>query len=809
MEDLLEIYDYVQDLKEVSNIELQKSLVEKYLKQKELKYKEYPDLFTLFDRVEIKDGIISLKDYLKNFYDVIKNKMYKNQQTYNQILEEYKFDIYSSVVKFILDIIINDKSDNESYDSENDYSEYFDEIPDEKSSFQLQLNQVEGIENAKNTDFATGLHSQATGTGKSIMMLSIMWEYHLKYPTHNLMWFGERIDIPKHLFFKKHIDEDGNEEMIFNKDNFKFFKDNNIFDFDKFNIIDFINNKPKYVSNAFLEKSMALNGKPYFIVINRAYATSKSIFLHKDNSKMFYKYQEIIKDSHIDLRPKFIAFDECHSGMSERTYEFLLYAKYVWGAKIQGLSATPYRKGTSKTSLKSISESDINNSESLLSVNDLKTKDNKNKLLNIFHKEDNKNELNIISWCNIKEAIERGYILEPIFHWFNITNKEKSNQDLIEFNSVMSVLNETLKECDFKKVIVWCKTIPYTKASFYDFKNYKMNYDILKDLDVYIDYSTNDELNSIKNYDGFYGSKENNNELNKNVQDKAILFCACKYREGSDIPFLNCELFLDKVKDRSEIVYIQSIGRVLRKDILNIKDTQGNIIETIRKKNGHIIDSVTTDNNNSKAKNIIMKVLKYYLELYEISFNDISVSQQINKLEKFDEILKNIYFEENKKTIYIKLENNKKIVIDLKKLDINVLEWKDMIKHFHEILSTEIDIDDEHKFILLKKGIKKYNFESDIEYKEKAEGFGLIKNPEEVYKSYWKGWYDYFGTDTQRFIQSYDEWKEKVIKLEIISKEDYIEKCKQYDYLPHMPQYIYTNFTYLDDIFKNIFKRRK
>ena len=47
------------------------------------------------------------------------------------------------------------------------------------------------------------------------------------------------------------------------------------------------------------------------------------------------------------------------------------------------------------------------------------------KLINIFHKPNNKHQLNILSWFNMKQAIEEGVILEPIFHWYEI--KEMSD----------------------------------------------------------------------------------------------------------------------------------------------------------------------------------------------------------------------------------------------------------------------------------------------------------------------------------------------------------------------------------------------
>ena len=62
------------------------------------------------------------------------------------------------------------------------------------------------------------------------------------------------------------------------------------------------------------------------------------------------------------------------------------------------------------------------------------------------------------------------------------------------------------------------------------------------------------------------------------LEEKGILFCACKHREGSDIKNLDCCIFLDKVEDRGSKTFVQCIGRVLRKDKLG------------KKKHGLIID---------------------------------------------------------------------------------------------------------------------------------------------------------------------------------------------------------------------------
>jgi hypothetical protein len=326
MDDLIEIYSFYMGCTAEQKL--------KYLKTVSKPYKKYPDLFKFFERVELKDSIISFNDYLHKFNESLRKKMF-NGKVPNELLEEYKIESQPecyAMASFLIDIIMNeDESDEES-----DVVLIEDDIKIEEV-FSFKPNQIRGIEKSLETNFETGLHSQATGTGKSIMALKIMWEYHLQNPTHNLMWFGERIDIPKSLFFR---------EATKKHDFFKFLRDNNIFNFDEFNIIDFINFKPPFLNNSFLDNYMNQNGKPYFIVINRAFATSKSKCRGNDPTK-FYKYQEIL-----DIRaPKFIVFDECHSGMAEKTYEFLNFMKYKWKAKIHGLSATPYRKGKSKSSI--------------------------------------------------------------------------------------------------------------------------------------------------------------------------------------------------------------------------------------------------------------------------------------------------------------------------------------------------------------------------------------------------------------------------------------------------------------------------
>ena len=62
-------------------------------------------------------------------------------------------------------------------------------------------------------------------------------------------------------------------------------------------------------------------------------------------------------------------------------------------------------------------------------------------------------------------------------------------------------------------------------------------------------------------------SEENSNyDKFEDAEKKAILFCACKHREGSDIKNLDCSVFLDKVEKRNPKTFVQCVGRVLRKN---------------------------------------------------------------------------------------------------------------------------------------------------------------------------------------------------------------------------------------------------
>lgn len=157
MEDLIEIYnDYVEICNDyiVSNKKLLNKLKKIFLKPYIKKYKTYPDLFNFFDRFELKNNIITIKDYLNNFYKVIENKIKKDKKSYDEILNEYNFDCYYPLTNFLLDLILNSDDDPES-DSEEDYiSNEKKYISDSENDFNFQPNQIRGIEKAIEMEIA-------------------------------------------------------------------------------------------------------------------------------------------------------------------------------------------------------------------------------------------------------------------------------------------------------------------------------------------------------------------------------------------------------------------------------------------------------------------------------------------------------------------------------------------------------------------------------------------------------------------------------------------------------------------------------
>ena len=153
---------------------------------------------------------------------------------------------------------------------------------------------------------------------------------------------------------------------------------------------------------------------------------------------------------------------------------------------------------------------------------------------------------NIITHYSIYDAYCDEVILNPHIKWIK-SDKILNDIDTIELSKFL------IKDLYYKKIIIWCGIIELCENLA------KLWKDHFKDFLICID--TSMENDDFKSYDEF-----------KQADKNAILFCACKHREGSDIKNLDACIFLDKVERRNPKTFVQCIGRVLRKDAENKKE---------------------------------------------------------------------------------------------------------------------------------------------------------------------------------------------------------------------------------------------
>ena len=343
----------------------------------------------------------------------------------------------------------------------------------------LYDNQLKAINKSIETDFSSGIHCHATGTGKSYIALEIIYKFIEKYPSSNILWLCEQKTILKEQFDEKTLISKGYQNL---KSTFNIFDFNNkkktkwVDDLNNYTNIELIDNIPK---------------KPMLLIINRAYLVSKK------------SYERL--DFNFDL----VIHDECHSILNKTTREFYDYILTNHReTKCIGFSATP-----------EISYCPYDN---------------------------------IITHYSIYDAYCDNVILPPEIIW--VSSDMKLND-----NDIIGICSQHFKSLAYKKIIIWCGMIELCNYLSELWSHY------FSDYEIFIDTSKNNT--NFKGYEEF-SIKENN----------AILFCAGKHREGSDIKNLDCCVFLDKVENRNPKTFVQCIGRVLRKDHTN-KKTQGLIID--------------------------------------------------------------------------------------------------------------------------------------------------------------------------------------------------------------------------------------
>lgn len=198
-----------------------------------------------------------------------------------------------------------------------------------------------------------------------------------------------------------------------------------------------------------------------------------------------------------------VVHDECHSGAGSTMVEFYNWLQRAQpSARVIGLSATP-------PSLKDAPYAPLATVHSRFSIYD---------------------------------ATECGIIVPIRMYWSD------DNGSLVDW---VQVILHLANKHNVGKILVWCGMIEHCAAMA---KVWRANANAsCRSWTVSVD--TSHDSKEWASYDEFCAAK-----------DSAILFCAAKHREGSDITGLGMCVFVDGVARRGPAVFTQCAGRVLRRN---------------------------------------------------------------------------------------------------------------------------------------------------------------------------------------------------------------------------------------------------
>lgn len=382
----------------------------------------------------------------------------------------------------------------------------------------LRKNQIIGITNTIKQNFTTGCHNQIMGSGKTVLEL-------LHIDVHNNYFLQETLkNSSNYLFVSSRINILKN---IFFDEKSEFWKYG--IDLENYNIVDLVYGN--------LNLNNYSSSKPNIIVVNIQYL--KNIF---ENTNYYNKLVDKLK---------LVIFDECHNISAPTVFEFMNNIKEK-NIPIIGFSATPMR--TTKTAKENFKE--------IFSIDD---------------------KVNLISTYDLFEGIIDEYILPFKIKQFefkgvynensddNSSEKVKYSKHDFEKNKliVKKIIQDEIKELPYCKFVAWCSSI----GNLIKWKEFFE--EEIPELAVYVAHSGNATYPAEDEYDAFYNLKPKN----KNDKINAILLNVNIISEGCDIDFVDCGIFLDPVKNKNIVTYLQNAGRICRTDIYN-KKTSANIIYT-------------------------------------------------------------------------------------------------------------------------------------------------------------------------------------------------------------------------------------
>jgi superfamily II DNA or RNA helicase len=469
-------------------------------------------------------------------------------------------------------------------------------------------NYLEFIKNLQKQNFKSGITIQATGTGKSFQIFKTIDIYQKKYRDNKNDYL---IIAPKLDILRDLFYKDGELD----KDKFDKLKRSDIINIYDYNIVDLVTKD--------FDKLMFSKIKPNIIIANMQYL----IFMADKNVEILKKNLKIS------------IFDECHNVSGEEIFKFIDNLGEIINI---GFSATPLR----------------NTSDKLLK-----------KIFKIYGSVEDK-KINVISSYDIFDGISDGVIL-PFKHYFfefkscyknddtDDTDNLSINEDNLDYNKniVKSIIfKKIVSKLPYKKIVCWCRTKKLARAWKLWFTENFNNFT------TYLSISGNDDEDT---YLDFKNMIPKDNDIN------AILICVGRCREGSDIQYVDCGIYLDPVKNRSIVVSMQTAGRIMRTDHLE-KKSHAFIVE------GYLpLDCC-------KTTLAIDLIIGYYMKLLQIS------EDKNDYTDKLKYLLDNTNYDEEMKLVKIKVDDidDHDCILDV---NMKIHNWKNVHKAIEKYAHTKIN----------------------------------------------------------------------------------------------------------------------
>ena len=276
---------------------------------------------------------------------------------------------------------------------------------------------------------------------------------------------------------------------------------------------------------------------------------------------------------------------------------------------------------------------------------------------------------NILSSYSIYDAYLDRVIVPPKIVWY-------SSHYNIDIYKMMDLIKPELEKLYYQKIIVWCGLIEECYKLSQIWKEYFPEYS------VYTDTSENSgESGEDQDYQKFYQRER-----------MAILFCACKHREGSDIKNLDGCIFFDKVQNRTPRTFIQCIGRVLRVDPQGYKQ-YGLIVDFNAQSSIKICDRVNEflyiDEKifpwNYQYQYLLMGSSKKKVTYHQLTFTKEIIND--SNVESLERIINSDYTLEYLQSKFIRSVTQEKYLQRLSR-ELKIIEAKKLIGHL--ILAVKI-----------------------------------------------------------------------------------------------------------------------